>query len=340
VRFREAVRDATFEVMRRDARVFVAGIGVPDVKGIFGTTLGLAEEFGAERAFDIPLSENALAGICVGATFRGMRPIFVHQRIDFLMLTMDQLVNHAAKWRAMFGGVQPVPLVMRAIVGRGWGNGPQHTQSHHGLFAHVPGLKVVVPATPHDAKGLFIAAVEDDDPVVYIEHRWLHEEDGVVPDGYYRVPIGSAAVVREGGDVTIAAVGPLVGEALKAAAALDEAGIGAAVLDLRSLRPLDGDAVLASVARTGRLVVADPDWGPCGAASEVCAVVAEHGLDLLKAAPVRVTWPDSPVPSSMAIEPSFYPGARQIHAAALWACQRSRSPQLTTSSVRAFEGPF
>jgi acetoin:2,6-dichlorophenolindophenol oxidoreductase subunit beta len=338
VKFREAVRDATFEVMRRDARVFVAGIGVPDVKGIFGTTLGLAEEFGAERAFDIPLSENAIAGICVGATFRGMRPIFVHQRIDFLMLTMDQLVNHAAKWRAMFGGVQSVPLVMRAIVGRG--NGPQHTQSHHGLFAHVPGLKVVVPATPHDAKGLFIAAVEDDDPVVYIEHRWLHEEDGVVPDGHYRVPIGSAAVVREGADVTIAAVGPLVGEALKAAMALDEAGIGAEVLDLRSLRPLDGDAVLASVARTGRLVVADPDWGPCGAASEVCAVVAEHGLDLLKAAPVRVTWPDSPVPSSMAIEPSFYPGARQIHAAALWACRRSRSPQLTASSVRAFEGPF
>jgi pyruvate/2-oxoglutarate/acetoin dehydrogenase E1 component len=340
VKFREAIRDATFEVMRRDPRVFVAGIGVPDVKGIFGTTLGLAETFGAERAFDIPLSENAAAGICVGATFRGMRPIFVHQRIDFLMLTMDQLVNHAAKWRAMFGGTHSVPLVMRAIVGRGWGNGPQHTQSHHGLFAHVPGLKVVVPATPHDAKGLLIAAVEDDDPVVYVEHRWLHEEEGTVPEGHYRVPIGSAAVAREGRDVTVAAVGPLVSEALKAADALEATGISAEVLDLRTLRPLDGDAVLASVARTGRLVVADPDWGPCGVTAEVVAIVAEHGLDLLKAAPVRVTWPDSPVPSSMAIEPGFYPGARQIHAAVLWACQRSRTPQLTASSVRAFEGPF
>jgi len=340
MKFREAVGSATLEVMRKDARVFVVGIGVPDVKGIFGTTLGLAEEFGRDRAFDIPLSESAVAGICVGATFRDLRPIFVHQRIDFLMLTMDQLVNHAAKWRAMFGGAQPVPLVMRAIVGRGWGNGPQHTQSHHAIFAHVPGLKVVVPATPHDAKGLFIAAVEDDDPVVYIEHRWLHEEDGPVAEGYYRVPIGSAAVVRPGRDVTLAAVGPLVGEALRAADALAGEGILAEVVDVRTLRPLDGDTLLASVARTGRLVVADADWGPCGVSSEIVALVAERGLDLLKAAPVRVTWPDSPVPSSMAIEPHFHPGARQIHAAALWACQRSRSPELAPSRVRPFEGPF
>jgi pyruvate dehydrogenase E1 component beta subunit len=340
MKFREAIRSAIVEVMRKDARVFVAGIGVPDFKGIFGTTLGLAEEFGAERAFDIPLSENTIAGMCVGATFRGMRPIFVHQRIDFLMLTMDQLVNHAAKWRAMFGGQQPVPLVMRAIVGRGWGNGPQHTQSHHGIFAHVAGIKVVVPATPYDAKGLLIAAVEDDDPVVFIEHRWMHEDDGEVGEGYYQVPIGSAAIARPGRDVTIAAVGPLVGEALKASTALAGEGIEAEVIDVRTLRPLDRETFLASVARTGRLVVADADWGPCGASSEIVALVAEHGLDLLKTAPVRVTWPDSPVPSSQAIEPGFYPGAQQIHAAVRWACERGRASSLTPSSVRPFEGPF
>lgn len=340
MKFREAIRSGTVEVMREDPRVFVLGIGVPDFKGIFGTTLGLAEEFGAERAFDIPISENAVAGICVGATFRGLRPIFVHQRVDFLMLTMDQLVNHAAKWRAMFAGRQSIPLVMRAIVGRGWGNGPQHTQSLHALFAHVPGLKVVVPATPHDAKGLLIAAVENDDPVVYIEHRWLHEEEGEVGEGYYRVPIGSARVVRSGSDVTIAAVGPLVPEALKAAQALMSQGVSAEVVDLRSIRPLDRKTVLASVARTGRLVVADADWAACGVASEVIATVAEHALDSLRAAPVRVSWPDSPVPSSHALESRFYPGSRQIQAAALWACDRSGPVELAASTVRAFEGPF
>jgi pyruvate/2-oxoglutarate/acetoin dehydrogenase E1 component len=339
MKFREAVHSGTVEAMRKDARVFVAGIGVPDKKGIFGTTLGLDAEFGAARAFDIPLSENAIAGICVGSTFRGMRPLFVHQRIDFLMLTMDQLVNHAAKWRSMFGGVQPVPLVMRAIVGRGWGNGPQHTQSHHGTFAHIAGLKVVVPATPFDAKGLLIAAIEDDDPVVYIDHRWLHEEEGEVGDGYYSVQIGRAAVPRRGSDVTIVAVGPLVAESLRAAETLAGQGISSEVVDVRTIRPLDAETILASVARTGRLVVADGDWKPCGVASEVVALAAEHVLDALKAPPVRVSWPDSPVPSSQAIEEQFYPGARNIHAAVLKVCEARRG-DLTASSVKPFEGPF
>jgi pyruvate/2-oxoglutarate/acetoin dehydrogenase E1 component len=340
MKFREAVHAATREVMRADARVFVAGIGVPDVKGIFGTTLGLADEFGADRAFEIPISENAIAGVCMGATFRGRRPIFVNQRVDFLMLVMDQLVNHAAKWRAMFGGRQTVPMVVRAIVGRGWGNGPQHTQSLHALFAHVPGLKVVVPASPADAKGLLVAAVEDDDPVVYIEHRWLHEEEGEVPPGLYREPLGRARVVRPGRDVTVAAVGPLVPEALRAARALEPQGISAEVVDLRTLRPLDHDTLLASIARTGRLVVADADWGPCGVSAEVVALAAEHVLDRLRASPVRVTWPDSPVPSSQAIEGMFYPGTRQIQAAALWVCDARPEADLATSTVKAFEGPF
>jgi len=176
--------------------------------------------------------------------------------------------------------------------------------------------------------------------VIYIEHRWLHEEEGEVPDGYYEVPIGKAAVARPGTDVTVAAVGPYVSEALKAAAALADQGVSAEVIDLRTLRPLDGETVLTSVRRTGRLVVADADWGPCGVAAEVVALAAEHALGALKAPPVRVTWPDSPVPSSPAIEPRFYPGARQIHAAALYTLSRDASGGLTGSSVKPFEGPF
>ncbi len=340
MKFREAIRSALFEVMRKDARVFVLGIGVPDPKAVFGTTLGLAEEFGRDRAFDIPLSENAMTGVCVGAAFRGLRPILIHQRLDFLMLTMDQLINHAAKWRAMFAGAQPIPMVIRAIVGRGWGNGAQHTQSHHAIFAHVPGLKVVVPAFPYDAKGLFIAAVEDDDPVIFIEHRWLHEDEGEVGDGYYQVPIGKAAVVRPGSDVTIVAVGPLVSESLKAATALEGQGVSAEVVDLRTLRPLDRETILSSVLRTGRLVVADSDWGSCGISAEVVALVAEQTLGSLKAPPVRVNWPDSPVPSSRALEEAFYPGVRQIQAAALWTCNRAAGHVLTHSSLKPFGGPF
>lgn len=341
MKFREAIHSATVEIMRADPRTFVLGIGVPDPKGIFGTTSGLVEEFGAHRAFDIPLSENAITGICMGATFRGLRPIMVHQRIDFIMLTMDQLVNHAAKWHRMFGGQQRIPLVVRAIIGRGWGNGPQHTQSHHATLAHIPGLKVVVPSNAYDAKGLLIAAVEDDDPVIFIEHRWLHEEEGVVPAGLYRVRIGEAAVVREGDDVTIIAVGPYVSEALKAADALAGQGISAEVVDLRTLRPLDANTVLASVTKTGRLVVADPDWRACSVSSEVVALVAEHAFGALKSSPVRVTWPDSPVPASQTLEAAFYPGARHIQLAALQTVERDAvSAQLTPSSVKPFEGPF
>src|SRR5438067_7048463 len=212
----------------------------------------------------MPVAENAITGMALGAALQGMRPVMTHIRLEFAMLAIDQIVNQAAKWHYMFGGQAKVPLVIRMVVGRGWGQGPQHSQSLQSWFAHIPGLKVVVPATPHDAKGLLIAAVEDDDPVIYIEHRWLHEEDGEVPDGYYEVPIGKAAVVRAGNDVTVAAVGPYVGEALKAAGALAGEGVSAEVLDLRTLRPLDSETLLASVRRTGRLVVADADWGPCG----------------------------------------------------------------------------
>lgn len=340
MKFREAVRDATLKAMENDARVFLIGVGIVDPRAVWGTLAGALEKFGPDRVVEGPLAENALTGICVGAATMGMRPVLIHHRIDFVLLTMDQLVNHAAKWSPMFGRQQTVPMVVRAVVGRGWGNGPQHTQSHHALFSHVPGLKAVVPANPRDAKGLLIAAIEDDDPVVYIEHRWLHEDEAEVPADYYRTPIGKAAVVRTGGDVTLVAVGPMVSEALKAARALDAAGIGAEVVDVRTLRPLDAETILTSVAKTRRVVVADSDWGPCGVAGEVVARVAEECFESLKARPVRVTWPDSAVPSSQAIEGMFYPGAPEIELAATRACEKTRHEAMTASTVKQFEGPF
>jgi pyruvate/2-oxoglutarate/acetoin dehydrogenase E1 component len=340
MKFREAVRDATLLAMESDPRVFLIGVGIIDPRAVWGTIAGAFEKFGADRVIEGPLSENALTGMCVGAATFGMRPILIHHRIDFTLLSLDQIINHAAKWRPMFGGQQTVPMVIRGVVGRGWGNGPQHTQSHHALFAHVPGLKVVVPANARDAKGLLLAAVEDDDPVVYIEHRWLHEDEADVPTEYVTTPLGRAAVVRRGRDVTLVAVGPMVAEALKAAEALAGAGLSAEVIDLRTLRPLDSETILDSVGRTGRLVVADADWGPCGVAGEVIAAVVEGAFEALKVRPVRVTWPDSSVPSSQAIEAQFYPGAREIQAASVALCEGVSRHGFVPSTVKPFEGPF
>lgn len=340
MKFREAVRDATLLAMESDPRVFLIGVGIIDPRAVWGTITGALEKFGSDRVVEGPLSESALTGMCIGAATFGMRPVLIHHRIDFTLLTMDQLINHAAKWRAMFGRQQTVPMVVRAVVGRGWGNGPQHTQSHHALFAHVPGLKAVAPSNSRDAKGLLLAAIEDDDPVVYIEHRWLHEDEAEVPTEYFTTPLGRAAVVREGTDVTIVAVGPMVSEALKAAQALAQGGLSSEVIDIRTLRPLDSETILGSVGKTGRLVVADSDWGPCGMAGEVVARVAEDGFDALKARPVRITWPDSSVPSSQAIEAQFYPGAREIQEATIAVFEKVRSAGFVRSTVKEFEGPF
>lgn len=340
MKFREAVREATFQAMDEDPTIFLIGVGIIDPKGVWGTISGSLEKYGPMRVVEGPLAENALTGMCIGAATQGMRPLLIHHRIDFMMLTMDQLINHAAKWRPMFGNQQTVPMVVRSVVGRGWGNGPQHTQSHHALFSHVPGIKTVVPSNPSDAKGLLIAALQDDDPVVYIEHRWLHEDEGEVPETYFATPIGTAAVVREGRDATVVAVGPMVPESLKAASSLEEAGISVEVIDVRTTHPLDTDTILESVAKTGRLVVADADWAPCGVAGEVIATVAEQALETLTARPRRVTWPNLVVPSSYNLERQFYPGAPNIQSAVLEVCKRQDGRELVESTVKQFHGPF
>lgn len=308
----EAIREALDLALEGDPSVYLIGEGVPDPKAIFGTTQGLERRHGSERVMDMPLSENALTGVAIGSAITGMRPVLCHQRLDFALLSLDQLVNNAAKWRYMFGGRMQVPLVVRMLVGRGWGQGPQHSQSLQSWFAHVPGLHVVMPATPRDAKGLMLAAIADDNPVVYLEHRWLHNVSGPVPEGRYTVSIGEARVAREGEHVTLVGTSYILLECLRAAEILALHGVSAEVIDLRSVRPLDVGTVVESVVKTGRLVAADDAWPRCGVASEVIATVAERALSELASPPVRVTFPDHPTPTSHGISGAYYPSPADI----------------------------
>ena len=342
MKYSEAIREAQAQIMRSDESVFVCGLGVPDPKGVFGSTVGLEEEFGSKRVFDTPACENATVGMMIGASFQGMRPIMVNQRLDFTLVALDQIINHAAKWKWMFGGVQRVPIVIRVIVGRGWGQGAQHSQTMHALFAHIPGLKVVAPVSPKDAKGLLISSIEDDDPVIFIEHRRLYDEEGDVPQGIYRVPIGKANVVQEGVDITLVALSHMVVETEKAGIALKEQGISAEIIDLRSLRPLDMDTILNSVRKTGRLVVIDDDWKLCGIAGEIIAALVENDHKMFKASPIRLTWPDMPAPTSVALESAHYTAAKDIYEASCICLDRRVESALfiDEKQEQSFSGPF
>lgn len=312
LKFYEAILEATDQAMESDSSVFTIGLGVPDPKGIFGTTTGLQKKYGEKRVLDMPVSENAMTGILIGSAIAGMRPIMTHQRVDFFLLALDQLINNAAKWHYMFDKQMTVPLVIRLIIGRGWGQGPQHSQTLHSLFAHIPGLKVVMPATPYDAKGLLAAAIKDNNPVVYLEHRWLHSTFGEVPQENYDVEIGKARVLKEGSDLTIVTCSYMTIESLKAAKALEEMGISVEIVDLRTIKPLDIPCILQSLKKTQRLMVVDPDWKFAGLSAEIVAVVAEELHGKLKAAPVRVTHPEGFCPTSWTLSNHYYPGVKEI----------------------------
>ena len=315
--YAEAIREGFQEAMRRDPSVVLIGLGVPDPKGFFGTTSGLEEEFGKERVMDMPCSENGMTGVVLGASLNGIRPVLNHQRLDFALLAMDQMCTQAAKWSYMFGGQIHAPVVFRMILGRGWGQGPQHSQALHSWFAHVPGLKVVMPACPQDAKGLMIAAIEDPDPVVFIDHRWLHHVRGPVREGHDCTEIGPLRVARSGKDVTIVAISYMVLEALEAADRLAPQGIEAEVLDLRCLRPFDREGLLRSVRKTGRLVAVDQAWASAGMSAEILAVVAEDPGISLRCPPVRITLPDCPTPTSPALAAEYYPRSGHLVASVL-----------------------
>ncbi len=317
----KAMVEGIAEEMERDPSVFYLGEDVGAYGGIFGSTTGLLEQFGPERVLDTPISETAFMGLATGAAVEGMRPVVELMFADFFGVCMDQIYNHMAKIHFESGGHVKVPVVLTTAVGGGYSDAAQHSQCLWGTFAHLPGMKVVIPSNPADAKGLMIAAIRDDNPVVYLFHKgamglaWMSKTKralGDVPAGAYETPIGTAAVARPGRDVTIATVSLSVHHALDVADELAADGVDAEVLDLRSLVPLDREAILESVGRTRRLVVVDEDYHSFGMSGEVVATVAEQDLDLLAAPPVRVAVPDVPIPYSRGLEQAVLPTPERI----------------------------
>ena len=307
-----AINEALHQTMENDPSVFIIGQGVKSPWYVGNTATGLLERFGEERVIDTPVSENAVTGAAVGAALAGMRPVVVHPRMDFMMYAMDPIVNEAANWHYMSGGMASVPLVIWGIINRGGEQAAQHSQALHALFGHIPGLKVVMPSTAYDAKGLMVAAIRDENPVVYIDDRWLHNSEDAVPKELYTVPIGKAAIRRKGRDITLVSVSYLVPHAITAAEELAQEGVDCEVIDLRSIKPLDKNLLLESVAKTGRIAVADVGWKTYGIAGEISAIVFEEGFDRLKAPLVRVSLPDAPAPASGPLEKVYYPDHEDI----------------------------
>jgi pyruvate/2-oxoglutarate/acetoin dehydrogenase E1 component len=307
-----ALNEALHQMMETDPCVFLIGQGVKSPWYVGNTAQGLLERFGETRVIDTPVSENAVTGAAVGAAIAGMRPVVVHPRMDFMFYAFDPIINEAANWYYMNGGKASVPVVIWGIINRGGEQAAQHSQALHSMFAQVPGLKVVMPATPYDAKGLMIAAIRDPNPVVYIDDRLLYRQEGEVPEEIYEVQIGKGNILKEGKDVTVVAVSFMVSEAQKAVAELAAEGIDAELLDLRTVKPLDEELLLNSVKKTGRLVVADVGWKTCSVAAEVSALVSENAFEYLKAPIRRVTLPDCPAPASAVLEKVFYRNSRDI----------------------------
>jgi len=308
----QALNEAMSQEMERDSTVFVYGIDVPDHKRIFGSTVGLVEKFGPERCFGTPLCEDSMTGFGLGAAINGLKPIHVHMRVDFMLLAMNQLANMVAGYRYVSGGKLKVPMVIRAVIGRGWGQGFQHSKSMYSVFAHIPGLKVVLPTTARDAKGLLISAIRDDNPVIFIEHRWLYWQEGEVPKEPYTIPLEKPNVLREGKDITLVATSWMNVEALKAAEILGRRGVSIEIVDPRTIAPFNDEVIVKSVEKTGHCIVADNDWLHCGFSAEVAARVSEKCFGKLKSPVGRIGFAPTPCPTVRYLENEFYPNAVNI----------------------------
>lgn len=307
-----AINEALHQMMAIDKSVFLIGQGVKSPWYVGNTAQGLLKKFGPMRVIDTPVSENAVTGAAIGAAITGMRPVLVHPRMDFMMYALDPIINEASNWHYMNGGRSSVPVVIWGIINRGSEQGAQHSQAFHALFSHVPGLKVVMPATPYDAKGLMIAAIRDNNPVIYIDDRWLYNHEDVVPEEIYEVEIGKAVVRRPGKDLTLVSVSYMAFESIKATQDLVKEGVDVELIDLRSVKPLDKELLLKSVKKTGRIVIADGGWKTCGIAAEISALISENIFGYLKAPIRRVTLPDTPAPASSILEKDYYPTYKDI----------------------------
>jgi pyruvate dehydrogenase E1 component beta subunit len=306
INFAKAINEAIFLSMKKDKNVLLMGLGVDDPKGIFDTTKNLDKYFPSLRVFDMPASENSMTGFAIGLAISGKRPIITHQRVEFSLLSMDQIINQAAKWFYMSAGKRNVPLVIRLIIGRGWGQGPQHSQSLESIFAHIPGLKVVCPSNPYNAKGLLISSIEDNNPVIFFEHRWSHGIKGYVPKKYYKTPIGKSSYITRGKDLTIITFSYMVNEAIVVNKILRENRIFAELIDLQSLRPLDKKKFLISAKKTKKILVIDNGLMQYGISSEILAIISEN-MKNKDYSISRVGIADSPIPSTVALAKFSYP---------------------------------
>ncbi len=323
--FREALNEAMRDEMRRDPTVILLGEDIAGGMGsggeqdawggVLGATKGLMPEFGRERVLDTPITESAFIGAAAGAALTGLRPVAQLMFVDFFGVCGDQIMNQMAKFRYMFGGKAKTPCVVRTLYGAGFGGASQHSQSLYPMLTHIPGLKVVIPSSPYEAKGLMTQAIRDDDPVIFFEHNTMFDDKEEVPDEPYTIPFGQARTVREGKDVTIVAIGMMVGRAKAAADEMAKNGIECTLLDPRTTSPLDEDAIIASVKKTGRLIVVDEASPRCGMASDISAIVAEHAFDALKAPIKRVTPPHAPVPFAPNLEKAYLPSVDGIQTA-------------------------
>lgn len=313
--YAKAINEAQRQAMELCDDVVVLGQLADTPAGIFGTTSGLVDTFGPARVQDFPVAENLMTATALGAALVGLRPVIVHQRLDFMIYSLDAIVNWLALWRFKSNGKSNVPVTIRAIVGRGWGQGPQHSKSLHAWFAHLPGLRVAVPTTPYDAKGLLLESILGEIPSIFIEGRSLFSMTGDVPESPYRVKFGEAAIRRPGKDVTVVAIGMMAPQAVRAATELAAQGIDVQVIDLRTLSPWDEQTVLDSVSDTRRVLVADPGWHSFGAAAEIVATLSEKLHGRLAAPPARITLPDSHTPMSSALEQEYYPRDEHVTAA-------------------------
>ena len=305
--FGEALNEALKEEMRKDAKILVMG---ENVSSNYRTvTRGLFEEFGRDRVRDTPITESAFVGTGVGAAMVGLKPVVELMLVDFSLVAMDQILNQAAKTQYMLGGKVKIPLLMRAIYGAGTSSGSTHSETLYSLFAHMPGLKVIVPSNPYDAKGLLVAALRDENPKVFFEHRLLYRTKGEVPEGQYVIPLGEANIVKEGTDITVIATGMMVHRALEAAEELKDKSISLEVIDPRTIVPLDTKSILSSIEKTSRLIIVDEDYRNCSFSSEVAALAADEGYEYLSAPVKRITTPNVPIPYNPKLEKHILPDA-------------------------------
>lgn len=343
ISYRTAINQALHQEMERDNSIFTYGIDVADHKKIFGSTTGLLEKFGSQRVFSTPLSEEGLLGFGLGAAIGGLRPINVHIRVDFLLLAINQLVNMVASYHYGSDGKIKVPLVIRAIIGKGWGQSYQHSKSLQSFFAHIPGLKVVMPTTPADAKGLLIAAIRDNNPVVVLEHRMLYDVEDEVPIKAIPTPFGKGQILRTGKDITIIATSYSVVSAVKAAEVLEKQGISVEVVDPRSIFPLDEDLIIKSVEKTGYCIIADYDWTFCGFSAEVATRIYEKLSHKLKSEIVRLGFAPTHCPSTRPLENEFYTDSIDLIRAVekkLKLREMDLSQETFYSYENKFRGPF